>query len=267
VNNPAGIRKADGTFYTAADPISSIASQNEVNTSLAPLTGQVASPLLEQPYTRQTNLGWSHQIDSATAITADYVRVDGRDINIRFRPNTRINGGPRRLADLTLLRPNTLSFRTAVSAGESTYDGLILSVRRRMSHGFDLTASYTLGDARSIIGTANDELDANNIQDATDPTNAVNNGPSTRTDARHRFSISAVIKAPWGIQVAPIFLYRSALPTLTFEGVDINNDSNVNDITALGYKFTGLNDDGTATFEETGHAETSTAAGARRFRS
>jgi outer membrane receptor protein involved in Fe transport len=254
VSNPAGIRKADGTFYTAADPVSSIAHLNEVDTSLPPLLGQVSSPRLEQPYTRQTNVGWAHQLDSSTAITVDYVRVDGRDINIRFRPNTRINGGPRRLADLPL-RPNTLSFRTAVSSGESTYDGLIIGLRRRMSRGFDLTASYTLGKAESIIGTANDELDANNIQDATDPFDVVNVGPSTRTDARHRVSISAVVQAPWGIQVAPFFLYRSALPVLTFEGVDLNNDSNTNDITARAYNYTGLNDDGTATFEDVGPCE------------
>jgi hypothetical protein len=254
VSNPAGIRKADGSFFTTADPVSSIAHLNEVNTSLPPLLGQVASPLLEQPYTRQTNLGWAHQLNSSTALTVDYVRVDGRDINIRFRPNTRINGGPRRLAGLDL-RPNTLSFRTAVSRGESTYDGLILGLRRRMSRGFDLTASYTLGKAESIIGTANDELDANNIQDATDPTNPVNTGPSTRTDARHRVSISAVIQAPWGVQIAPFFLYRSALPAFTFEGVDLNNDSNTNDITPRAYEFTGLNDDGTATFEDVGPCE------------
>jgi hypothetical protein len=125
-----------------------------------------------------------------------------------------------------------------------------------MSRGFDLTASYTLAKAESIIGTANDELDANNIQDATDPFNPINSGPSTRTDARHRVTFSAVVQVPWGIQVAPIFIYRSALPTLTFEGVDTNNDSNTNDITARAYKFTGLNDDGTATFEDTGPCET-----------
>ena len=89
-----------------------------------------------------------------------------------------------------------------------------------MSKGFDLSASYTLSDARSIIGTANDELDANNIQNAADPYNPVNIGPSTRTDARHRVSVSAVVQAPWGIQVAPFFIYRTGLPTLTFEGID-----------------------------------------------
>ncbi len=253
VNDPAGIRKADGTFFTANDPISSIAHLNTVNTALAPLIGQVASPRLEQPYTRQTNLGWAHQVDAATAVTVDYVRVDGRDINIRFRPNTVVNGR-NRLSDLAL-RPNNLAFRVAVSKGESVYDGLILGLRRRMARGFDLTASYTLSRAESIIGTANDELDQNYVQDATDPLNPVNMGPSNRTDARHRISLSAVIQAPWGVQVAPIFLYRSALPLQTFEGRDLNGDTNTNDITAQAYKFTGLNDDGTATFEEIGPCE------------
>ena len=139
VNNPTGILKADGTLYTPLDPVSSIAFRNEVDTSRPPLLGQVSSPILEQPYTRQTNLGWAHQLNSSTALTVDYVRVDGRDINIRFRPNTQVNLGARRLADLPL-SPNTLSFRTAVSKGESTYDGLILGFRRRMSCGNGSTA-------------------------------------------------------------------------------------------------------------------------------
>ncbi len=254
VNNAAGIRKADGSFYTSGDPLSTIASQNTVNTAFAPLTGQVVSPRLEQPYTRQTNVGWSHQVDSVTAVTADYVRIDGRDINTRFRGNTQVNG-VNRLAAVPL-RPNNLAFRTAVSKGASTYDALIIGLRRRMSKGFDLTGAYTLGKATSIIGTANDELDANYIQSAADPLNPVNAGPSNRTDARHRVSLSAVIQAPWGVQVAPFFLYRSALPLFTLEGIDRNADNNLNDIPVRAYRYTGLKADGTATFEENGDCAT-----------
>ncbi|HJR59657.1 MAG TPA: carboxypeptidase regulatory-like domain-containing protein [Vicinamibacterales bacterium] len=253
VSNAAGIRRADGEFFTAADPLSTIEHLNQVPAGRAPLLGQVASPRLEQPYTRQTNLGWAHQLNASTAVTVDYVRVEGRDINIRFRPNT-LENGTNRLADLAL-RPNTIAFRTAVSKGQSTYDGLIVGLRRRMSSGFDLSASYTLGRADSMIGTANDELDANIIQDARNPLDAINQGPSTRTDARHRLSISAVIRAPLGIQVAPFFLYRSGLPLLTFEGIDTNGDGNVNDITASAYRYAGLNDDGSARFEEDGACE------------
>jgi len=256
VQNSAGIRKADGTFYRASDPVSTIAHLNEANTSVAPLLGQVLSPRLQQPYTYQTNIGWAHQLNASTAVTADFVRVQGRDLNFRFRPNQRLNGGARYLADLTL-NPASQAIRTAISAGEGEYAAGIFSVRRRMTNGLDFTASYTLSTATSIIGSANDELDANLIQDVRDPFADVQDAPSTRTDARHRFSASAVIQAKWGIQIAPIFSYRSALPTHSFEGIDTNLDGNTVDITSRAFKYTGINEDtGVATFEEIGACET-----------
>ena len=133
---------------------------------------------------------------------------------------------------------------------------MIVGLRRRMSRGIDFSASYTLGKAESIIGTANDELDANYIQDATNPTADVNYGPTARTDSRHRVTVSAVIQMPFGFQVSPFFIFRSALPIHTFEGIDLNGDSNVNEITGQAYKYTSLNDDGTANVEENGACET-----------
>jgi outer membrane receptor protein involved in Fe transport len=240
VNNPAGIRKPDGTLFHVGDPIGSIAGLNEADPTRLPLFGQVISPRLQQPYTRQANIGWSHELSSSTAVTADYVHIDGRDLNMRFRynyldPDTRL----RRLAGLDV-RPNTQAFRFAVNGGQSRYDGLILGVRRRMSSGVDFSASYTLAKATSNIGAASDELDANYIQDVTNPFAEVQHGPSGRTDARHRVSASAVIRAPWGFQVAPFFLFRSALPVFTFEGVDLNRDGNNNNITAKAYQYDGL---------------------------
>ena len=77
-----------------------------------PLFGQVASPRLQQPYTRQANIGWAHQLSASTALTVDYVHIDGRDINMRFRYNYRDSvTGLRRLADLAI-RPNTLAVPT-----------------------------------------------------------------------------------------------------------------------------------------------------------
>jgi len=62
--NPAGILKPAGSFFRASDPLSTIAAQYLVNPSRPPLGGQVQSPRLEQPYRRQANVGWSHQLDS-----------------------------------------------------------------------------------------------------------------------------------------------------------------------------------------------------------
>jgi hypothetical protein len=106
-----------------------------------------------------------------------------------------------------------------------------------------MNASYTLSKSTSDIGSAYDELAQNIVQDIRDPFGPVQDGPSTRTDARHRFTISAIVEAPWDLRVAPIFFYRSALPVHTFEGIDLNADSIANDRTARAYRFTGVNDD------------------------
>jgi hypothetical protein len=180
--------------------------------------------------------------------------VDGRDLNLRLRPNT-IVGGRRFLGDLPI-QPNAIGFRTALSKGESRYDALITSLQRRLSGRLDLNASYTLAKATSDVGSAYDEVVQNLIQDVTAPFAAVQNGPSTRTDARHRVTLTAVLEVPWGLRVAPIFSYRSALPVHSFEGRDLNGDGNVNDITASAYRFTGVNDSGVPTYEEMGRCET-----------
>jgi len=253
-NAPGGIRRPDGTFFRVSDPLSTIASQNLVNPNIPALAGEVVSPRLEQPYTYQTNLGWARELDPATALTLDYVRVDGRDLNLRLRPNA-IVGGRRYLADLPI-QPNSIGFRTALSKGSSRYDALIAGVRRRLSGGLDLNASYTLAKATSDVGTAYDEIVQNLVQDVAAPFAPVQKAPSTRTDARHRITLSAIVEAPWDLRISPIFFYRSALPVHSFEGRDLNADGNVNDITAAAYRFTGLNESGAATFEEAGACET-----------
>ncbi len=57
--------------------------------------------------------------------------------------------------------------------------------------------------------------------------------------------------------VSPFFTYRSALPTHTIEGLDLNADGNLVDKTAMAYRYTGLDEStGRATFEEAGPCET-----------
>ena len=97
-----------------------------------------------------------------------------------------------------------------------------------------------MANAKSTIGTAADELNANNLQDAKllydDPRVF---GPTSRTDARHSGSISAVMMVK-GFTISPIFLYRSALPVSTIEGVDRNNNSDNNDLPDRAWQFDGV---------------------------
>src|SRR4051812_15628913 len=153
-----GIKNADGSFYKAGQPLSNIASQNQiVSTGAFPLNGQYVDPRLQQPYQMQSNAGWSHEISSDTVFSFDYVNSLGRDLNLRPRVNQRIPGSlsnPRRLAAIIpTLTPNTNGNRPTVSRGRSEYNAAIFSVRKRMSHGFDVQANYTLQKGLSTIGT------------------------------------------------------------------------------------------------------------------
>ncbi len=248
-----GLRKADGSFFHVGDSLDTIAFLNAVGGGPPP-AGEVVSPVLEQPYSRQANLGWSHQLDESSVISADYVRVDGRDLNIRVRPNVLVDG--QRLLAAVNIQPRDNTFRTALSKGSSRYDGLILAYRRHLSSGVDASASYTLAKATSDVGTAYDEIVQNLIQDIRDPFGPVQQGPSARTDSRHMVSISGIVRAPWDISVAPIFYYRSAFPVQTAEGRDSNQDGTANDRTAHQYRYTGIGSDNRATFEEGGTCAT-----------
>jgi len=242
VDNPDGVRNPNGTFYQVGQPISNIASQNNANPNVLPLIGQWLDPLLEMPYTRQTAFGWSHELMTNTVLTVDFVRNDGRDLNTRPRLNTRPVGSPtapRRLAFLNL-QPNAGGTRAATSFGESQYTALILGFKRRMTNGLDFTGTYTLAEAKSTVGTAADELNSNNLQEAEllydDPRVF---GPTSRTDARHSGTIAAVWMVK-GLTVSPFYIFRSPLPVSTTRGVDFNRNGENNDITERAYQFDGV---------------------------
>ena len=239
VNNASGIRNPNGTFFSVNDPVSNIQALNEAGGSL-PLNRHVASPRLKQPYTDQISLGWSHQLDGATVLDVDYVHIKGSDIGWRPRLNAIHPGQTQRPLALLGIVPSPEDIAIAISRGESEHDGLNLGLRRRMSHGFQLSAWYSLSTSKSTTGNSGDELDLINIQDAGNPFADVQNGPSRRSDARHRATISAIISAPWGLQVSPIWRYRSALPVNIIEGVDLNHDNVNDDIPARAFAFDGV---------------------------
>jgi hypothetical protein len=244
VNVTTGIKNPDGTFYKAGQPLSNIASQNQVvSNGSYPLFGQWVDPRLQQPYQMQSNAGWSHELTSNTAFSVDYVNSLGRDLNERPRLNQRIPGSVaalnlRRVSVLlpSALNPNVTGTRPTLSVGKSTYNAMILSVHRRMSHGFDFQANYTLQDAKSTVGQAADALNTANIQDPNNPFDDPRQfGPNSSVDSRHLINLSATFQLPWGIRFAPIFFFRSALPVALVDGRDLNLDGDATEIPAQAY--------------------------------
>ena len=153
----------------------------------------------------QTNVGWSHELNADTVLNIDYVNSLGRDLNFRPRVNQRIPGTTiRRISALlpTPLSPDINANRPAVSRGESEYNGLITSVRRRLSKGMDFTASYTLQKGESNIGNASDELNTANIQDREQSVRragAVRAEPDDRRPAP-RSACRRSFNLPWRLQ-------------------------------------------------------------------
>jgi hypothetical protein len=240
VSDSTGIKNPDGSFYRIGQPIANIASQNQADPTELPLYGQWVDPRLKMPRTRQTAIGWSHQLSSTTVFTADFVRSDGRNLNTRSVINTYIPGTRvRRLAFLNL-QPNASGTRGGISQAKSEYTAGIFGLKRRMSKGFDLTVTYTLSSAKSHLGNGNDELNVDTLQDHTrlfdDPRTY---GPAGRTDARHKGTVASVIQAK-GFTIAPMFTFRSRLPVATYYGVDLNLDSVTNDLPERAYQFSSV---------------------------
>jgi Carboxypeptidase regulatory-like domain/TonB dependent receptor len=256
VSNPNGIVKSNGQLFRVGDDPSTIASQNEAGGAL-PLNSHIASPRILQPYADQYSVGWSRQLDASTVVDIDYTHSDGRDLGWRLTLNHRNPGvgatGPRQFADLPISPAN---FTIDISDGKSRYDGINFGLRRRMTSGLQFSTWYSLAKAKSTTGNASDELNIQNIQNHLNPYTDVQFGPSGRTDARHRVSLSAIWQGPWGLSVAPVFRFRSALPVGTTQGLDLNADGLNNDIPDKAFAFDGFNDDGTARVKEIGNCET-----------
>jgi carboxypeptidase family protein/TonB-dependent receptor-like protein len=243
VTNTSGIKKTDGTFFHVGDPVTSIAQPNEAGGAL-PLNSHIASPRIKQPYADQVSFGWSHQLDAATAVDIDYVHSNGSDLGWRPSLNQRDGNpsGPRHYS--VLLAPfgsfSPAAFTIDISNGRSRYDGVNFGVRRQMRRHVQVSAWYSLSRAKSTSGGGADELSTPNIQNHLDPFGDVQFGPAGRTDARHRINISGVVEVPGGVQIAPVFRFRSALPVNVTQGVDLNQNGVNNDISTEAFAFDGL---------------------------
>jgi hypothetical protein len=120
------------------------------------------------------------------------------------------------------------------SYGEGSYRGLVVSLRKRMSHGFEALASYTLSDAEDTVsdafGQANLAEDPGFGRDPLDPSGTPLGfdpgsfrGPSA-VDQRHRFALSAIGRLPWELQLSGIVTLGSARPFTALSGLDSNGD-------------------------------------------
>ncbi|MEP6924735.1 MAG: TonB-dependent receptor, partial [Pyrinomonadaceae bacterium] len=169
------------------------------------LTGAGASGIniidnnLQNPMIQQSNLGLQWEFARDFVLRADYLHnfgthfIIGRTIGAVFNP---VVGGPDRVVNLE-------------SSVKTFYDGLLLSVEKRLSNQFSFRAAYTLSKSLNYanddqIPFSNGPLDPNNLR--------LEFGP-TPNDQRHRFTFAGTVEMPFGFRLSPILTVASGVPT------------------------------------------------------
>jgi hypothetical protein len=221
-----GIRNPNGTLFRPGDPL----PPNQLPGLAAGAPTEVASPTIATPYSRQASLGYSWQVNNWLGLNFEVVSIDYRDIPYRFRANPIDPAtGARRF-------PQYGNFRLWVGNGKADYDGGNFSFRARATDKLEILGFYTYSKATGNVLAGADEF---RLTDAgyepafraardvsANPLNPLCGaciGP-LNTDARHRFTLSTVYQAPWGINVSGMFRYRSATPFTYFTSSDPNHD-------------------------------------------
>ncbi len=153
---------------------------------------------LQNPMIQQSNLGVQWEFTRNFVLRADYLHnfgthfIIGRNIGVVNNP---VVGGPDRVVNLE-------------SSVKFFYDGLLLSLEKRLADRFSFRAAYTLSKAFNYanddqIPFSNGPIDSNNLQLEFAP---------TPNDQRHRFTIAGTIEMPFGFRLSPILTIASGVP-------------------------------------------------------
>jgi hypothetical protein len=138
------------------------------------------------------------------------------------------------------VNPSRLADFVLEPAGNSIYHGLTVGIDKRFSQFYQIIGSY------SFSKTISDTSDYAFELGPQDPTNAVADRSLSSFDVRHRLSMGALVESPFrggngsggnpwyqrmlaDFYFSPIFTVRSGFPWDIKTGIDINQDSNVND--------------------------------------
>ncbi|HKS27996.1 MAG TPA: TonB-dependent receptor [Pyrinomonadaceae bacterium] len=195
-------------------------------------------PEVENSYSRQASLQVERELGSGTSLSIAYLHLRGMKIIMSRNVNvpTLSAAEATRLGVPNLGRPDSRFANVSrfESAGHSYYDGLTVSLNRRLQKWSSVRFSYTYSKAIDDSGNFFFSTPQNNF-DIRDDRGLSDN------DQRHRLTLSGTLEAPGGkdgsgfsrvmrgFQLSYIFTYASPLPFNIQTGTDRNNDTTVND--------------------------------------
>ncbi|MCI0489888.1 MAG: carboxypeptidase regulatory-like domain-containing protein [Blastocatellia bacterium] len=193
---------------------------------------------IENSYSYQANLQVERQLNAMASVSVGYIHLRGLHLIMGHNVNvpTLSAADAARLGVPNLGRPDPrfANVSRTVSAGDSYYNGMVVSFNNRFARWASARVSYTLSKAIDTSGNFFFSSPQNSF-DIRDERGLSDN------DQRHRLVVSGSFETPEatddsdyrrilaGFQLSYIFAYESALPFNIQTGSDRNFDTNVND--------------------------------------
>jgi hypothetical protein len=148
------------------------------------------SPDFASLYSVNANVSISREIGRDWAVTATYLYTRGNRLpvmrNINLVPSGQQLADGRPIFTSARALPGFGNILVAESVGQSVYNGLNLTLNKRLSHGLEMFATYTWSHA------IDDAPEQNNIDSPSfllsDPTNRRRDRGNSLTDRRHTFN-------------------------------------------------------------------------------
>jgi Carboxypeptidase regulatory-like domain/TonB dependent receptor len=182
-----------------------------------PPSTYIAQPDQPLPVAYHTTFGFQHEIGRGWLASADYVNSRGRDLIRIVDTNP-----PTPPTYLTRPDPTHGFVRILESTGYSDYDGLLVSLKGRVSTRDMLQVAYTLSSYKTTTEADNNVLQ----QDDLNKNDSYGYGDF---DQRHRLVVSGYVTLPWHIQFGALLTARSGVPFNITTGADNIPNSVVND--------------------------------------
>ena len=210
-------------------------------------------PRIRNADSQQANLQVERELSGAMSLSVGYLHVRGRHIIISR--NVNVPRFPISAGVPNLGRPDSrfANISRSESSGDSYYNGMVVSFKRRFSRWAQARVSYTLSKAIDDVGNAFFFTPQDNF-------NLLAERGLSDNDQRHRLALSGSFEGTsvasgesiWrrslnGFQLSYIFQYGSRLPFNIQTGADRNQDTNINDRpvgvgrnTGRGFNFASL---------------------------
>jgi Carboxypeptidase regulatory-like domain/TonB dependent receptor-like, beta-barrel len=145
------------------------------------------------PRSDEITVGFEHQLGSTISLSADFVRVIGREMFMVFDTNKGVRATTAATSPIVRPDPSFQIGNTFYNVGESDYNALLLQVEKRLSRGISARVSYTFADGEGNLGNNGSVI---NFQQGSDLNLDRNEGRSDNL-RRHNLVISGRALVPY----------------------------------------------------------------------